>query len=75
MRRDQAITRYQRFQKEEGGRTHIINSQIVNHQVPNFQRTPGGYRQTMFGQQMGKSRKNTSNLLPNFSVRTYVIQC
>ena len=28
MRRDQAITRYQRFQKEEGGRTHITKCQI-----------------------------------------------
>ena len=71
MRGDQAITKYRRFQKE-GGRTHIISSQIVNHQVPNFQRTPEGYRQMMFRQQTEKSRKNASYLLLNLRTNSKV---
>ena len=72
MREDRTITKYRRFQKEEGGRTHIISSQIVNHQVPNFQRTPEGYRQMMFRQQTEKSRKNASYLLLNLRTNSKV---
>ena len=72
MREDRAITKYRRFQKEEGGRTHIISSQIVNHQVPNFQRTLEGYRQMMFGQPIEKSRKNASYLLLNLRTNSKV---
>ena len=66
MRNNQAITKYQRFKRGGGGRTHIISSQIVNHQAPNFQRTLGRCWKTMFGQPTKKSRKNAINLLPDF---------
>ena len=66
MRKDQAITKYQRFppqKKKKKVRTYIVSSQIVNHQVPNFQGTPERCRQTVFGQPMEKSRKNAINFL------------
>ena len=72
MRGDRAITKYRRFQKEEGGRTHIISNQIVNHQVSNFQRTPEGYRQMMFVQPTEKSMKNASYLLLNLRTNSKV---
>ena len=55
-----------------GGMTHIISSQVVNHQAPNFQRMPGGHWQTMFGQPMEKSWKNATNLLLNLRANSKV---
>ena len=59
--------------KERGGITHIISSQIINHQAPNFQRTHGRCRQTMFGQPTEKSRKNASNFFLDFRTNSKVL--
>ena len=58
--------------KKKKERTHIINSQVVNHQAPNFQRMPERREQMMFGQPTKKSRKNVINLLLNFKTNSKV---
>ena len=62
-----------KIQKERGGRTHIINSQIVNYQVLNFQRMPGKCRQMMFRQPTQKSRKNANNFFLDFKTNSKVL--